>query len=332
MTTSAQAATSDGPVRMGWEEYFATTPSPQGVEEIGKRTDEFIAFHEKSGKKVVLITSGGTTVPLETQTVRFIDNFSAGTRGATSAEYFIEAGYAVIFMHRQHSLQPYSRHYSHSKNCFLDYLEVGEGESVHVIPKYTEHMRQVLTKYQKAKQNNLLLMVDFVTVQDYLFLLRRLTCAMSRLGDKAMYYLAAAVSDFFIPQSKMAEHKIQSGDGALVLQLDQVPKIITPLVSQWAKKGFIVSFKTFSLIMRQLETDPSILVSKAKKSLERYGHQLVIGNILTTRKRIVTLITQTEQKDIVLSDEELAAGVEIESRIVPELVERHDRWIKEQRS
>ena len=35
----------------------------------------------------MVITSGGTTVPLEKNTVRFIDNFSTGTRGATSAEY-----------------------------------------------------------------------------------------------------------------------------------------------------------------------------------------------------------------------------------------------------
>ncbi|KAG1894058.1 major facilitator superfamily domain-containing protein [Suillus fuscotomentosus] len=34
------------------------------------------------------------------ESVRFLDNFSAGTRGATSAEYFLKAGYAVIFMHR----------------------------------------------------------------------------------------------------------------------------------------------------------------------------------------------------------------------------------------
>ena len=31
--------------------------------------------------------SGGTIVPLEARTVRYIDNFSIGTRGATSAEY-----------------------------------------------------------------------------------------------------------------------------------------------------------------------------------------------------------------------------------------------------
>ena len=52
---------------------------------------------EHSHKRIALVTSGGTTVPLENNTVRFIDNFSAGTRGATSAEYFLENGYAVIF-------------------------------------------------------------------------------------------------------------------------------------------------------------------------------------------------------------------------------------------
>lgn len=39
---------------------------------------------------VVLVTSGGTTVPLERNCVRFLDNFSQGTRGALSAEAFLE--------------------------------------------------------------------------------------------------------------------------------------------------------------------------------------------------------------------------------------------------
>jgi phosphopantothenate-cysteine ligase len=42
-----------------------------------------------SPKPIVLVTSGGTTVPLEKNTVRFIDNFSTGDRGSTSAEYGI---------------------------------------------------------------------------------------------------------------------------------------------------------------------------------------------------------------------------------------------------
>ena len=41
-------------------------------------------------RPMVCVTSGGTTVPLERRCVRFIDNFSGGTRGALSAERFLE--------------------------------------------------------------------------------------------------------------------------------------------------------------------------------------------------------------------------------------------------
>ncbi|KAJ3018456.1 hypothetical protein HKX48_002881 [Thoreauomyces humboldtii] len=308
-----------GVAAIGWEEYFATTPVPPGVEDAGKRVDDFVTLHARAGRRVVLVTSGGTTVPLEKQTVRFIDNFSAGTRGATSAECFIEAGYAVIFMHRQFSLQPYSRHYTHSRNCFLDYMHVAEDGSLTVEPQYSDDMRTVLAKYQNARQKHLLIMESFVTVEDYLFFLRRFTTSMAVLKENAMYYLAAAVSDFFVPSDKMEEHKIQSSGGALVLQLDQVPKVIFPLVDTWASRGFIVSFK--------LETDPSILIQKSQRALTRYRHQLVIGNILTTRKRVVTVVSPTDQQDITLTEQELADGVEIESRIIPDLVRRHDAWI-----
>ncbi|KAG2054815.1 hypothetical protein BDR06DRAFT_971198 [Suillus hirtellus] len=56
--------------------------------------------------------------------VRFLDNVSAGTRGAISAEYFMKAGYGVIFVHHQFSLQPFSRRYSHSTNPFLNFWEI----------------------------------------------------------------------------------------------------------------------------------------------------------------------------------------------------------------
>lgn len=43
-------------------------------------------------RPLVVVTSGGTTVPLERNCVRFIDNFSKGTRGALSAEQFLQVG------------------------------------------------------------------------------------------------------------------------------------------------------------------------------------------------------------------------------------------------
>lgn len=236
-------------------------------------------------------------MPLENQTVRFIDNFSAGTRGATSAEYFLSQGYAVIFLHRQFSLLPFSRHYSHSTNCFLDFLSewgrIGEDDEdggknggqaatpdVVVKAKYRQEMLSVLRKYRKAKEQNLLLLLPFTTVTSYLFTLRALACEMQCLGNEALFYLAAAVSDFFVPPSRMAEHKIQSGDipstdddsgggggggKKLVVDLDPVPKFLKRLVEQWAPQAMIVSFKVCS-IQDQINTPPLKLTNSRGNS------------------------------------------------------------------
>ncbi|KAI7867717.1 DNA/pantothenate metabolism flavoprotein [Spinellus fusiger] len=301
--------------------YFEMNKPPANLPEFEKKLKEFVMFHQTKGSRLVFITSGGTTVPLENQTVRFIDNFSNGNRGALSAEYFLEAGYAVVFMHRQLSLQPYHRHYTHTTSTqFLDYLVPKPDGSIEVNSLYASQMHTVLNKYMKAKQENQLLLLDFVTLPDYLFKLKSGTRILARLEEKAMYYLAAAVSDFFIPSQKMTEHKIQSGEGALTLTLDQVPKFLKPLVSHWAHKGLIVSFK--------LETDDQLLVPKARTALHRYGHQVVIGNILSTRKQTVTLITQNTQKVICLSPEQQQKEIEIESVIIPELVQTHTLWIQ----
>lgn len=375
--------------------YFLTTPPPRSLQAHTTLAREFITHHltTSPSRRLVLVTSGGTTVPLENQTVRFIDNFSAGTRGATSAEYFLAEDYAVIFLHRQFSLLPYSRHYSHSTDCFLDFMdesrapqdgseEAGEGEVV-VKAGYQEKMRRVLREYQRAKRNRMLLLLPFTTVSEYLFELRGLATLMRPLGGRAMFYLAAAVSDFFIPRDRMEEHKIQSGnepgavataaangDGkaapsttgkTLQISLDPVPKFLTRLVSTWApQNSTIVSFK--------LETDPSLLVSKAVQALSKYHHDLVIGNLLTTRKWEVVFVSndpdhpgqhqeqwirvppakrtksfsgiesavgtaeqkksQKESQEVDLNGGEVREGMEIESLIIPELVAVHTQRIE----
>ncbi|KAI9808632.1 MAG: hypothetical protein M1825_003783 [Sarcosagium campestre] len=287
-------------------DYFTENPPPATLQAHLSAASEFITYHASKQRKVVLVTSGGTTVPLENQTVRFIDNFSAGTRGATSAEYFLAAGYAVIFMHRQFSLLPYSRHYSHSTNCFLDFLSEGANGAVVANEEYRDEMLSVLRQYKRAREENMLLLLPFVTVTDYVWELREIAKLMRPLGASGLFYLAAAVSDFFIPKDRMAEHKIQSSEPAagqtnagqtgavgeattatrrgkkLVVDLDPVPKFLKRLVDGWAPLGMIVSFK--------LETDPSILVDKARASLVRYAHHLVIGNLLSTRKWEVVFI------------------------------------------
>ncbi len=95
---------------MQWEKFFDENPKPSSYDKVLSDLKCFVDAH-RATKKVALVTSGGTTVPLEKNTVRFLDNFSQGTRGSASAEYLIKEGYAVIFMHRQGSLMPFQRCY-----------------------------------------------------------------------------------------------------------------------------------------------------------------------------------------------------------------------------
>ncbi|KAK5663202.1 hypothetical protein OQA88_6620 [Cercophora sp. LCS_1] len=355
------------------DHYFSANPPPKDLEKHVALAREFIDYHATAGRRLVLVTSGGTTVPLEKQTVRFIDNFSAGTRGATSAEYFLEAGYAVLFLHRQFSLLPFSRHYSHATDCFLDFLREGPGGSVVARDEDAAKMLDVLRKYRDAKDRHMLLALPFVSISDYLHELRSISNLMRPLGRLGLLYLAAAVSDFFVPPDRMSEHKIQSTDAAdsvaakkaaqeeeetfdnfdssprvprskrLVVDLDPVPKFLKNLVEGWSPEGMIVSFK--------LETDPKILVHKARYSLDRYQHHLVIGNLLSTRKwevvfvapgsadrwiRVpkagaVTVATEEVEKDEPLDPRTLPEGepeTEIESLIIPAIKALHTKYVE----
>lgn len=76
----------------------APEPSPSSAE-VTERVRQFLERHTAPAagattlapaRPIVVVTSGGTTVPMERNCVRFIDNFSKGTRGALSAEQFLQ--------------------------------------------------------------------------------------------------------------------------------------------------------------------------------------------------------------------------------------------------
>jgi phosphopantothenate-cysteine ligase len=82
--------------------------------------------------------------------------------------------------------------------------------SIQVVRKEGQAMRTILESYKLVRNLNLLHSIPFVTVFDYLFLLRGIAQIMNgssaageRVGPQGLYYLAAAVSDFFLPQQKM---------------------------------------------------------------------------------------------------------------------------------
>lgn len=292
------------------DHFFDELTEPPDLEKI--RNEVSLFCDQNSNKKIVLITSGGTTVPLEYNTVRFVDNFSAGTRGSASAEYFLESDYAVIFLYRQKSLEPYARHFN-IVDLFASFQVINQTD-IKVLPQMKEKLLPILKRQQKTKND--LLKITFTTLSEYLHVLREIASILQKLGSNAMFYLAAAVSDFYIPPANMATHKIQSSAGPLRLHFELVPKVLRPLVKFWVPNAFIISFK--------LETDENILLEKARQALNRFGHKLVIANELNSRKNKVTLVSANDHEVIALKNED---NLEIEKIIVEKVIERHKEFM-----
>eukprot|EP00996_Jenningsia_fusiforme_P002909 NODE_3718_length_929_cov_16.938636_g3418_i0.p1 GENE.NODE_3718_length_929_cov_16.938636_g3418_i0~~NODE_3718_length_929_cov_16.938636_g3418_i0.p1 ORF type:complete len:259 (-),score=31.60 NODE_3718_length_929_cov_16.938636_g3418_i0:65-841(-) len=95
---------------------------PNDLNETRTQLDSFFAAQMQENRNIVVVTSGGTTVPLEKQTVRFIDNFSSGNRGAASVEEFLARGYAVVFLYRRGSMFPFIRRNGVSQGLDGDFL------------------------------------------------------------------------------------------------------------------------------------------------------------------------------------------------------------------
>ncbi|VDM41351.1 unnamed protein product [Toxocara canis] len=276
--------------------------------DVEAQLDDFLK--RNSSRRIALVTSGGTRVPLEKNAVRFIDNFSMGTRGSASTEYFLAKGYAVIFFHRDESLMPFSRKYAR----LFENLEVNHAGQVHV--KEMPGLVDAVKAFGQSRDR--LFFLPFSDVTRYLSTLEKICIRLRPFGSSVLVYLAAAVSDFYITQDRLPTHKIHSDEGKLQLTLSIVPKLLDRLVNELVPEAFVISFK--------LETDESVLVEKARGALKKYGHKLVIGNILQTRKERVIFVESDREEEIFLSAEQKAENVEIEQLIVDRLVQIHNHF------
>mmetsp|Transcript_28855 Transcript_28855/g.73616 ORF Transcript_28855/g.73616 Transcript_28855/m.73616 type:complete len:346 (-) Transcript_28855:605-1642(-) len=272
------------------DSFFSDCPRSENLAQQEQQLANFLKHNIEDGElthPLVIITSGGTTVPLERRCVRFIDNFSAGTRGALSTESFLQEGYSVIFLTRKGSVQPFTQDLPSQDLMQLlsTCLDVDPAAPNTVVTKKENHeqLAKALRDYKHVMKHNKLLSLEYETIFDYLRLLRSIAKSVSKLGPGVMFYLAAAVSDFYVPWAQLAEHKIQSSDGDLHLRLAKVPKMLGVLTRVWAPDAMVVSFK--------LETDQSILLNKAAGALSNYGVHAVVANILHTRKDHVLVVS-----------------------------------------
>jgi phosphopantothenate-cysteine ligase len=304
--------------------------------------DAFIVQHATHHRPIAFVSSGGTAADLEVHSVRCLDNFSTGLRGAVSVEEFLARGYAVVHLWRRGSASPFARVLSQhlgieAANHGLNVESLGrlfaiEGEddddelvktvleaerdpwltdstpeavtfeevkrpakdvvSLNRGLVYSSRVHKALRERSSALQEGRLLTIPFRTVEEYIAKLQICAEGLDVCQSLTIFYLAAAVSDFYVPRSERSEHKIQSkdnsGEEGLVLKLKPVPKILGMLRKTWAPSAFVVSFK--------LETDPDILRTKAERAVERYGCHMVIGNLLQSRHEKVFILTPEDQQ------------------------------------
>jgi phosphopantothenate-cysteine ligase len=338
MAAASSSSTEESPD----DTSFLSCLTGKEVTDLKLELDAFIVQHATHHRPIAVVTSGGTAADLEVHSVRCLDNFSTGLRGAVSVEEFLARGYAVVHLWRRGSASPFARVLSQhlgieSANHGLNVESLGrlfaiEGEDDDdelvktVLEKerdpwltdstpeavtfeevkrpakdvvslnrglvYSSRVHKALRERSSALQEGRLLTIPFRTVEEYIAKLQICAEGLDVCQSLTIFYLAAAVSDFYVPRSERSEHKIQgkdnSGEEGLVLKLKPVPKILGTLRKKWAPSAFVVSFK--------LETDPDLLRTKAERAVERYGCHMVIGNLLQSRHEKVFILTPEDQQ------------------------------------
>ena len=95
--------------------------------------------------------------------------------------------------------------------------------------------------------------------------------------------------------------------------------MLKELRTSWAPESFIVSFK--------LETDPDLVLPKARIAIQRYGVDLVVANQLQTRRDVVYLVKDTSPDSEVLTIRRARDCDNIEPFLVKAVVEAHTAFL-----
>ncbi|KAA0191109.1 Phosphopantothenoylcysteine synthetase [Fasciolopsis buskii] len=265
-----------------------------------------------------------------------------GARGAISAEYFLQHGYAVVFFHRSGSSLPYvhkiHKYFGNTLDvnltsmtacvrsdyvAYLDALELDQtGDRVSITDNASNYLKPILTEYLRCKSR--LVLLPFSTVEDYLVGLRGIVKQLSEYQTQNRLlccYLAAAVSDFYIPYDQRPLHKIRSRtEEQLTLHLHPVPKLLRALMTKWAPQAFVCSFK--------LETNRNTLIAVASDRILNSRSHVVVANQLNTRAQEVWLVhrlncgSQLTVEHITLSDPS-DLQEDLEKQIVARIVSIH---------
>ncbi|CAJ1989525.1 phosphopantothenate-cysteine ligase [Leishmania donovani] len=296
--------------------FYAENMPSETQARLSAYKDTLLAFLEGVARSypdcpgIAFITSGGTTVPLEVNAVRFITNFSSGGRGAHLVEALAERGWACVLLHHRTAIMPFRRVLDtfSTEQLFAavasppvpsaagtDSASTAGAESTPAAASKAE-LHRVAELYHRTK--GLVHYVAYDTVVEYIFLLEVVsrtlcgTAAPQVLQQRpCLFFAAAAVSDYYVPLPKMSREKISGGDG-LTLHLSNVPKVLLLLREEWlhraapdATQPLVVTFK--------LETCEEAMKRKAIGNLHAYRCDAVVANLLQSYKEWVLVYTKS---------------------------------------
>ena len=212
-------------------------------------------------------------------------------------------------MHRLGSFKPFIHQVNSKSFSLFQDLEIKSNNQIGFTSSSEAIYKELLNEYNAVKDR--LLLIEYFTVADYLYLLQEISVLLRPFKRNLILFLAAAVSDFYLSDRFISEHKICSDQQTeLQLRLSPVPKLINVLKRDICPEAFIVSFK--------LETVENLVVKKAQESLKKYGHDLVVANCLATRKHRVILVSESQPEKVI---EMVEGSGNIEIDLVREVIQ-----------
>ncbi|EAK87868.1 phosphopantothenoylcysteine synthetase [Cryptosporidium parvum Iowa II] len=265
---------------------------------------EFILREIKiHNRNIVVITSGGTYVPLEKNMVRYIDNFSTGTRGAQSAEYFLKSGFSVIFFHRKGSHIPFTIDCPSKYDMLMaiaNNIVSLNGDHFNLL--INERFKKVIEASQNlTKYSDRMFLMEFGSVHEYFNGVDYITSHCTEFPGNFIFFLAAAVSDFYIPENLLPKNKISSSSG-ISLDLENEPKTpsitlelySTPKYARYIRNKLPLCF----LVLFKLETEYEILFKKSDNLLKICDANVICANLLQDRRDHVIILTANSKTEI----------------------------------
>lgn len=291
------------------DDFFAkTTPDPLWeLERLETRVSEFVRSQLDAGSRrrgIALVTAGATIVPLDAHNDKFVDLSAKAQeqQGPACAEYLLQLGYAVIFLHREGSLQPFTRHFQEyiQSGAFMDMFHMRTDGLVLDGLDLAQQLKfqNVTLLYNDAKDR--LLNVSFSSVQQYLLLLRLTTQAVGAADNRGIVILAATVMDFYVPthsertttDKKAAKTKPKKKDELFAVNFARVPNLIKRVRRDWCPKAFLVTLKH--------ELQDGETIEAAHVAVEKYGMDVVAGTYRHADAHDEILLI-TEQEDTIVS-------------------------------